>query len=111
MTGSLRECEMPCTPRQYEFARLNLTNTVMSKRKLKLLVDEKHRGRLGRSAHADDFRPPPQRLYAGGDPQLLPGDRRSPRTTALWTLRMLEHFIREDLKLKAPRTMAVMRPA
>ena len=31
---------MEATPRQIEFARLNLTNTVMSKRKLKQLVDE-----------------------------------------------------------------------
>ena len=37
----IRECEMEWVPRQYEFARLNLTNTVMSKRKLKQLVDEK----------------------------------------------------------------------
>ena len=36
----VRECEMECVPRQIEFARLNMTNTVMSKRKLKLLVDE-----------------------------------------------------------------------
>lgn len=36
----VRECEMENVPRQYEFARLNLTNTVMSKRKLKQLVDE-----------------------------------------------------------------------
>ena len=37
----IRECEMEATPHQYEFARLNMTNTVMSKRKLKQLVDEK----------------------------------------------------------------------
>ena len=36
----VRECEMECVPRQIEFARLNMTNTVMSKRKLKQLVDE-----------------------------------------------------------------------
>ncbi|PTR76407.1 glutamate--tRNA ligase family protein, partial [Bacillus anthracis] len=36
----VRECEMESTPRQIEFARLNITNTVMSKRKLKQLVDE-----------------------------------------------------------------------
>lgn len=36
----VQECEMEATPHQYEFARLNMTNTVMSKRKLKLLVDE-----------------------------------------------------------------------
>ena len=34
------ECEMENTPQQYEFGRLNITNTVMSKRKLKQLVDE-----------------------------------------------------------------------
>ena len=34
------ECEMESVPRQYEFGRLNITNTVMSKRKLKQLVDE-----------------------------------------------------------------------
>lgn len=37
----VEKCEMESIPRQYEFARLNLTNTVMSKRKLKQLVDEK----------------------------------------------------------------------
>ena len=36
----VRECEMDAVPRQIEFARLNMTNTVMSKRKLKQLVDE-----------------------------------------------------------------------
>ncbi len=36
----VRECEMGAEPRQIEFARLNMTNTVMSKRKLKQLVDE-----------------------------------------------------------------------
>lgn len=36
----VKECEMESTPRQIEFARLNMTNTVMSKRKLKQLVDE-----------------------------------------------------------------------
>ena len=36
----VENCEMESIPRQYEFGRLNITNTVMSKRKLKLLVDE-----------------------------------------------------------------------
>ena len=36
----IANCEMPNVPRQYEFGRLNLTHTVMSKRKLKQLVDE-----------------------------------------------------------------------
>lgn len=38
----VRECEMESTPQQIEFGRLNITNTVMSKRKLKLLVDENY---------------------------------------------------------------------
>ena len=37
----VENCEMASVPHQYEFGRLNLTNTVMSKRKLKQLVDEK----------------------------------------------------------------------
>ena len=44
---------MPAKPRQIEFARLNLTYTVMSKRKLLELVQEGHVSGLGRSAHAD----------------------------------------------------------
>ena len=48
-------------PQQIEFARLNLTYTMLSKRKLLQLVNEKHRQRLGRPAHADDQRLPPAR--------------------------------------------------
>ncbi len=40
MIGLLESVKWKATPRQIEFARLNLTNTVMSKRKLKQLVDE-----------------------------------------------------------------------
>ncbi|PWI57513.1 glutamine--tRNA ligase/YqeY domain fusion protein [Sulfoacidibacillus thermotolerans] len=105
----VRECEMENTPRQYEFARLNMTNTVMSKRKLKQLVDE--------------------RIVDGWDDPRMPtisGLRRKGYTPeAIRTFareigvaksnstvdeRMLEHFVREDLKLKAPRTMAILRP-
>ena len=63
-------------PQQIEFARLNLTYTVMSKRQLLELVRGQARQRLGRPAHADDRRPPPPRLHAGGDPRLLRADRR-----------------------------------
>ena len=48
-------------PRQIEFARLNLNYTVMSKRKLLQLVQQRARRGLGRSPHADD-----QRLAAPG---------------------------------------------
>jgi glutaminyl-tRNA synthetase len=50
-------------PQQIEFDRLNLTYTLLSKRKLLQLVQE-GTSRLGRSAHADDFRHPPPRLHA-----------------------------------------------
>ena len=69
-------------PRQYEFARLNLTYVVTCKRKLRQLVDEKHRHRLGRSAHADHRRPAPPRLHAGIDPAVLRAHRRVARPTA-----------------------------
>lgn len=105
----IRECEMPHVSRQYEFGRLNLTGAVMSKRKLKLLVDE--------------------RIVDGWDDPRMPtisGFRRRgytpesirefvkatgiSRGSGAVDARMLEHFIREDLKLKAPRTMAVLDP-
>ncbi len=63
-------------PQQIEFARLNLTYTVMSKRQLLELVKEGLRERLGRPADADDLRPAPPRLHAGGDPRLSADDRR-----------------------------------
>ncbi len=44
---------VPSKPRQYEFARLNLTYTLLSKRVLTQLVRDGSRFRLGRSAHAD----------------------------------------------------------
>ena len=63
-------------PQQIEFARLNLNYTVMSKRKLLQLVQQRHVSGLGRSAHADDQRPAAPRLHAGVDPRLLRAHRR-----------------------------------
>ncbi|RNA67947.1 glutamine--tRNA ligase/YqeY domain fusion protein [Alteribacter keqinensis] len=101
--------DMPVQPQQIEFGRLNLTNTVMSKRKLKQLVDEN--------------------VVDGWDDPRLPtisGLRRRGFTpeairefiyetgvskgNGAVDVQMLEHYIREDLKLKAPRTMSVIRP-
>ena len=67
---------VPAKPQQIEFARLNLTYTLMSKRKLLELVQEGTRRRLGRPAHAHDRRHAPARLHAGGDPRVLRSDRR-----------------------------------
>ena len=54
--------EVPARPRQIEFARLNLSYTVMSKRKLLQLVTEGQVERLGRPAPADPGRDAPPRL-------------------------------------------------
>lgn len=103
------ECEMEATPHQYEFARLNLTNTVMSKRKLKLLVDE------GITDGWDDPRMPTisglrRKGYTAEAVRSFCREIGVARAYSVVDEKMLEHFIREDLKLKAPRTMAVMNP-
>jgi glutaminyl-tRNA synthetase len=105
----IRECEMEHVPRQYEFARLNMTNTVMSKRKLKLLVDE------GIVDGWDDPRMPTisglrRRGYTPEAIRTFAREIGVARSNSIVDSKMLEHFIREDLKLKAPRTMAVLRP-
>ncbi|QRG70834.1 glutamine--tRNA ligase/YqeY domain fusion protein [Brevibacillus choshinensis] len=103
------ECEMAHVPHQYEFARLNLTNTVMSKRKLKQLVDENIVDGW------DDPRMPTIAGYRrrGYTPEAIRAFAREigvARSNSTVDEKMLEHFIREDLKLKAPRTMAVLNP-
>jgi glutaminyl-tRNA synthetase len=100
---------MPNVPRQYEFARLNLTNTVMSKRKLKMLVEE------GAVDGWDDPRMPTISglRRKGYTPEAIRAFCRELGVNKGYGVvdeRMLEHFIREDLKLKAPRTMAVIDP-
>jgi len=105
----IRECEMEWVPRQYEFARLDLTQTVMSKRKLKLLVDE------GVVDGWDDPRMPTiaGMRRRGYTPEAIRAFAREigvSKSNSKVDVRMLEHFIREDLKLKAPRTMGVLRP-
>ena len=102
-------CEARCHSRQIEFARLNLSYTVMSKRKLLELVEERH-------------------VTGWDDPRLptLMGLRRRGYTPeairnfcdhigvakrdGVVEMALLEHFIREDLNRRAPRVMAVLRP-
>lgn len=105
----IQECEMAHVPHQYEFGRLNVTNTVMSKRKLKLLVDE------GIVDGWDDPRMPTisglrRRGYTPEAIRAFVHAVGVTKSSGAVESQMLEHFIREDLKLKAPRTMAVVRP-
>jgi glutaminyl-tRNA synthetase len=96
-------------PRQIEFARLNLTYTVMSKRKLRRLVEDGHvRG-------WDDPRMPTlgglRRL--GYTPQAIREFARRigvSKTDSTVEIELLEHCLREDLNRRAPRVMGVLRP-
>lgn len=105
----IRECEMEKVPHQYEFARLNITNTVMSKRKLKQLVDEKI---------VDGWNDPRmptisglrRRGYTAEAMRNFAREIGVAKADSVVDTKMLEYFIREDLKLKAPRTMAVLKP-
>ncbi len=67
---------VPSRPRQYEFARLNLGYTVLSKRVLTELVRRAARQRLGRSADADAGRAAPARRAGGRDPRFRAAHRR-----------------------------------
>lgn len=106
---AIQECEMEATPHQYEFARLNVTNTIMSKRYLKALVDE------GVVDGWDDPRMPTvsglrRRGFTAEAIRAFCREIGVARAYSVVDERMLEHFIREDLKLKALRTMAVLQP-
>jgi glutaminyl-tRNA synthetase len=96
-------------PHQYEFARLNLDYTVMSKRKLLQLVQE---------GHVNGWDDP--RLYTiaglrrrGVTPEAIRTfcDKIGvAKANSRIDLALLEHCIRDDLNTKAPRVMAVLRP-
>lgn len=103
------ECEMENTPHQYEFGRLNITNTVMSKRKLKQLVDE------GYVDGWDDPRMPTvsglrRRGYTPEAIREFVKETGVSKSSGTVDSAMLEHFVREDLKLKALRTMGILNP-
>ena len=105
----IANCETEATPRQIEFARLNLKNTIMSKRYLKQLVDEKM------VSGWNDPRMPTisglrRRGYTAQAISNFIQESGLSKGNSMSDPQMLEHFVREDLKLKAPRTMAVLRP-
>lgn len=105
----IKECEMEHVPHQYEWGRLNITNTVMSKRYLRQLVEEGHV-----SGYDDPRMPTLVGLKRRGftaeaikDFIVYTGLSRINSTTEADNL---DYFHREDQKLKASRPMAVLNP-
>src|SRR5687768_14213111 len=102
-------CPVPSRPRQYEFARLNLNYTVMSKRKLLRLVTEGH-------VHGwDDPRMPTLAAYRrrGYTPESIRNFAERvgvARRENVIDVGLLEFCVREDLNRTAPRVMGVLRP-
>jgi glutaminyl-tRNA synthetase len=105
----LDNCPVPFRPCQYEFARLNLSYTVMSKRKLLQLVNEGHvsgwddprmptlAGMRRRGYTPEGIRTFCERIGVGKRENLV-------------DLALLEFCVREDLNYRAPRVMGVLRP-
>ena len=102
-------CELPARPRQIEFARLGIDHTVMSKRKLRKLVEEHY------VSGWDDPRMPTlcglrRRGYTAASIRNFCeriGVAKSPNVIEYG---FLEHCLREDLNATAERTMAVLHP-
>ena len=105
----IENCELPAHPRQIEFARLGIDHTVMSKRKLRKLVEENY------VSGWDDPRMPTlcglrRRGYTAAAIRSFCeriGVAKSPNTIEYG---FLEHCLREDLNAHAERTMAVLHP-
>ena len=105
----IEHVDLPARPRQIEFARLGIDHTVMSKRKLRLLVE------TGRVSGWDDPRMPTlcglrRRGYTAAAIRSFCeriGVAKSPSTVEY---AFLEHCLREDLNENAGRTMAVLDP-
>lgn len=105
----VEQSEMENTPQQIEFGRLNVSNTVMSKRKLKQLVDE------GFVDGWDDPRMPTisgmrRKGFTPESIRTFVSETAITKNNSTVDSQMLEHFVREDLKLKTPRTMGVINP-
>jgi glutaminyl-tRNA synthetase len=96
-------------PRQIEFARLNLTYTVMSKRKLLRLVKE------GYVRGWDDPRMPTlsglrRRGYTPESVLTFVERAGVAKANSIVDIQLLEHCLREELNKRAPRAMAILRP-
>lgn len=105
----VRECEFPHPPKQIEFAKLYLTNVITGKRYIKKLVDDKivdgwddPRLVTLSALRRRGFTPESLRMFVD-----LVGVSKSNSSV---DYAMLEYCIREDLKAKKPRMMAVLNP-
>ncbi len=105
----LAALEVEAAPRQYEFARLNLTYTLTSKRKLKQLVE---------NGHVESWDDPRMPTLAGIRRRGIPAPALRhfcqrigvTRADSLVDVSMLDFCVREHLEQHAPRAMAVLRP-
>ena len=105
----VEQCEFEHKPRQIEFARLNLTNTMMSKRYLRRLVEEGH------VAGWDDPRMPTlcglrRRGYTAESIRDFLTRVGVAKADSVVETAMLEHCVREDLNAYAHRMIAVLDP-
>jgi glutaminyl-tRNA synthetase len=105
----IEHCRPSAVPHQYEFARLSLNYTVMSKRRLLELVD---------GGHVTGWDDPRMPTLSGMRRRGVPPDAIRAFCAAVGVAKrnstvdvgMLEHAIRDDLNRRAPRVMAVLRP-
>lgn len=105
----LSALKVDCHPQQIEFARLNLSYTIMSKRELRQLVEERYvsgwndprmptiSGLRRRGYTAEAIRSFCERIGVA-------------KSNSMVDIALLEYCIREDLNRRAPRVMAVLRP-
>ena len=105
----LEALNIECRPQQIEFARLNLSYTVLSKRKLLELVKENH------VCGWDDPRMPTlsglrRRGYTPEAIRYFCERIGVTKYNSLTDIALLEHCLREDLNKRCPRVMAVLRP-
>ena len=103
------QCEFEEKPRQIEFARLNLTNTIMSKRYLRQLVEEHY------VSGWDDPRMPTicGMRRRGFTPEAIRDFLERigvAKADSVVDQAILDHCVREDLNVRAPRAMAVLNP-
>lgn len=105
----LDELNVDCHPQQIEFARLNLTYTVMSKRKLLKLVEQGH------VSGWDDPRMPTlsgmrRRGYTPESIRAFSDRIGMAKRESIVEYALLEYCVREDLNERSPRVMGVLRP-